>query len=699
MWIERVTIENFLAFRKLDASFDRGLNVVLAPNEGGKSSLFRAVTAVLFVDAASRTAEVRSLARWGSADLFRIELRLFIGERRYRLVRDFRAREQEIRLEGESAPAARGKAVDAFLAELLPLADKNLFLRVCGVRHGELDRAADGEENLGERLEEILGGGGEGAAPARAAELVDRMRKDLVRGADRPAKEENWGAVKRFSEERAAARAALDAAREAARRREGLSRAIAARRAELEAVERDLEALAAMRDRAARYRDLARRGAEAGARADGLRKRVERLRRLSAERGEAAAALERLPEQLRAANAARIADLRAALDREATLERERGKPRAGPSPAPPPWLLLAGLVLLAAGAALGFLRHRALFVAAAAGAALSAWWVHRRLVRAAANARADTGDAIDRLREERAAWFPGSSADEARSALEEAARLGETLRALEARLEEAAGGATGDPAELIEALDREYGASAVDARALGEQRAALEAFAADADRILAIERELEQTAAARKRLAAGIEEAERARAAVAAPDAAAPAERLEAAEENLARAERRVRVLEIAAASLDEARRGVSGSLAEGLPPRVAPYLSRLTGGRYGELHFDPRTLAVTTAPASADGERGTHSLPVPERIDPGAISQGARDQLYLAVRLALVDLLGRGESQPLFLDDPFVHFDPERRGRALDLLREFSASHQIIFFTCDPAYREAGGRVIELDS
>jgi len=522
VWIERLIVENFHAFRALDAAFDRGFNVVLAPNEGGKSGLFRAMTTALFTDVASRSAEVRSLSRWGSPDLFRLELLFFAGDRRHRLVRDFRAKSQEIFIDGEPAPAARGKAVEAFLAAHLPIAEEDLFLRVCGVRHGELARAADGSANIGERLEEIVGGGGAAAGPARAAEVIDRMRKDLARGLGHPAKEENWGAVKRFTEERAAASAAFEEARSAAKRREELSRTIAARRSSLEEVERDLEALAKKRDRAARYRDLASRGMEARAKAGGLRKRIERLRELSGAREKALAAFERLPEPLRGADAARIAELRGALERESALERERETPRAAARPGPAPWLLGAGLLLLAAGVALGSLLHRAFFAASAAGVALVALWVLRRRAAAAPGAIADESDLI-RLRGERAAWFPGSSVEQARAALEEAARF-----------EEAAGGAGSASAGLIETLDEEYGAAAVEARALDEQREALAAFEADADRILAIERELEGKAAVRRRLAAEMEDDERRRAAVPALDAAAIAERLETAEANLA---------------------------------------------------------------------------------------------------------------------------------------------------------------------
>ncbi len=48
-------------------------------------------------------------------------------------------------------------------------------------------------------------------------------------------------------------------------------------------------------------------------------------------------------------------------------------------------------------------------------------------------------------------------------------------------------------------------------------------------------------------------------------------------------------------------------------------------------------------------------------------LSQGARDQLLLAIRLAVADLLSSNTPIPFLLDDPFVHFDAQR----LELVRE----------------------------
>jgi len=156
-------------------------------------------------------------------------------------------------------------------------------------------------------------------------------------------------------------------------------------------------------------------------------------------------------------------------------------------------------------------------------------------------------------------------------------------------------------------------------------------------------------------------------------------------------------VLEAILETLAEARRSVAGLLAERLPPIAASHLSRITGGRYESLFIDPLTLRIETVPARGDAETGGGAGEAPERIEPGSVSQGARDQIHLAVRLALVELMSRAEPQPVFLDDPFVHFDPDRRARALDLVREFALKHQVIIFTCDPRFREAGARLVEL--
>lgn len=69
--------------------------------------------------------------------------------------------------------------------------------------------------------------------------------------------------------------------------------------------------------------------------------------------------------------------------------------------------------------------------------------------------------------------------------------------------------------------------------------------------------------------------------------------------------------------------------------------------------------------------------------VDVTALSEGTRDQLYLALRLAsLLRYADIAEPMPLVLDDVLVHFDDERSAAALGVLAEVARKVQVLFFT-----------------
>jgi uncharacterized protein YhaN len=64
-------------------------------------------------------------------------------------------------------------------------------------------------------------------------------------------------------------------------------------------------------------------------------------------------------------------------------------------------------------------------------------------------------------------------------------------------------------------------------------------------------------------------------------------------------------------------------------------------------------------------------------------MSEGTRDQLYLALRLAALDQqLGRAEPLPLIVDDLFINFDDRRSAAGFEALAEIAQKTQVIFFT-----------------
>ncbi len=697
MRIDRVALDNFLAFKAVSAELAPGLSVVLSPNEGGKSSLFRGIATGLYASAATKSADILALARWGSAARFRIEIDFTLTDGSYRLVRDFGSREQMIARAGESLPLAKGKAVDEFLGERLPIADENLFLRVCGVRHEELALVGDGSPGIGEAIEEILGGGWGSATPARVQRMVEEKKKELIKGRDRPVNEANRGPIKRFRDE--VDRLERDGSRAAAvaLTRERLLASLSGIDAQSSRLDADIELARQRRDRASKHRDLERDEKAAGEKADDLRKRRDRLGELLSMKRSLAAESARFPGALLRGAPALLDELRADFERERLLDRETAQAAARPGAWSPLWRPVLAAALVVAGVVGAALGARVMLACLAAGALLAVWHFARGSGRGERERRAGLGGERERLAAKRIALLGERPLEDSKALLAECSRWRERSADVESRIEEAAGGARADRGDLVDALDREYGAAAVALRAVAEARAALDPFKADGEGLLKLERELVRLEEDRARLAAARAQADRDLASLERVDGIEIVERLAVAREGLRRAERRERVLETILETLVEARRSVAGQLAERLPPLAASHLSRITGGRYETLFIDPLTLRIETVPARGDAEAALGARPAPDRIEPGSVSQGARDQIYLAVRLALVELMSRGEPQPVFLDDPFVHFDPDRRARALELVREFAEKHQVVVFTCDPRFRDGGVRLVEL--
>ena len=71
------------------------------------------------------------------------------------------------------------------------------------------------------------------------------------------------------------------------------------------------------------------------------------------------------------------------------------------------------------------------------------------------------------------------------------------------------------------------------------------------------------------------------------------------------------------------------------------------------------------------------------ERAPVAHLSEGARDQLYLALRLAYIDeYAARAEAPPFIGDDIFTSFDDFRTGDGLEALAEMGDRVQPILFT-----------------
>jgi DNA repair exonuclease SbcCD ATPase subunit len=156
------------------------------------------------------------------------------------------------------------------------------------------------------------------------------------------------------------------------------------------------------------------------------------------------------------------------------------------------------------------------------------------------------------------------------------------------------------------------------------------------------------------------------------PDKLAELERITHA---LERARRFKRAIEIAGETIHKVAQETHRRWAEYLNQRVAGILAGM-GTQVEELRFgEDLDFAV----------RFGNSQPATRARALLQLSTGARDQLYLALRLAISEYLSRGaEPLPLLVDDAFATSDDERARVGMRLMIEhLSRSHQIIFVTC----------------
>ena len=108
---------------------------------------------------------------------------------------------------------------------------------------------------------------------------------------------------------------------------------------------------------------------------------------------------------------------------------------------------------------------------------------------------------------------------------------------------------------------------------------------------------------------------------------------------------------------------------------RASEIFQALTLGSFSRLlvdadsHDSPRLMSIRT-----DGGRP---------VEVSGLSEGTRDQLYLALRLAALDQqASQGSRMPLIADDLFINFDDRRTEAGLQVLGDVSRRMQVILLT-----------------
>ncbi|MDP4090724.1 MAG: AAA family ATPase [Bacillota bacterium] len=125
----------------------------------------------------------------------------------------------------------------------------------------------------------------------------------------------------------------------------------------------------------------------------------------------------------------------------------------------------------------------------------------------------------------------------------------------------------------------------------------------------------------------------------------------------------------IAEEALREAFEEIQQNFAPRLNEEVGKIIGEITGGRYHEVKVSS-DYDISVVKDSRSREIGY-------------LSSGTFDQIYLALRLGLCNIIFENRRVPVILDDAFVQYDEERLTRVMDFLKEYSKERQVLIFTC----------------
>lgn len=99
-----------------------------------------------------------------------------------------------------------------------------------------------------------------------------------------------------------------------------------------------------------------------------------------------------------------------------------------------------------------------------------------------------------------------------------------------------------------------------------------------------------------------------------------------------------------------------------------------------------------------ADGKSKFELASAGFKVDFPKLSDGTRDVIYLAFRLAVLEHLFPAGGGVIVLDDPLNDMDPGRFAQSCELIRKAAERHQIIFLTCrEECAEKLGGNLIKI--
>jgi uncharacterized protein YhaN len=702
-----IRLRRFKRFGDWSATFAPGLNVIRGPNEAGKSTVMEAILEALFgagrPDAASR------LRSWGEQRLGEITLELQVRNARYLLRRDLEAGTVLLQTDDGRDRIEVLRDVQRRLMDWIGLASEGAYRTTAFVTQADIARVSEDRRLLSTHLSRIMSGAGAETVQSAAQWISDQRTR--IQGAS--------GGPRTLTDRIAELRAQQSNSRqreERAQRHRAELRDVTRR---LEEIEREANEKAEL-VRAARWaNDLQRReqiliheetsAKEQLTRAEGLLAKLHALdghvADFSAQQEAQLAELFNARRNYQNVESAHIAAREQAEREERALEdlatKHQSASRVGTVGGT---LAISGAIAVAGGLAVFVLTQFVGGLAlAGVGLAVAAFGLMRRtkVTETGVDYRTQEAKVLELRRRTDVLQRQIAEAQETVGAklralggasLEDVekrfASYMEMLRQREELRASLRSIRSGDPKTALENRVKEIGTELASVRqTLASLPKGVRKVQADGtdqveQQAAQLNAELQDLREKRARLEGVLEES-----LLRGDDGARLEEEIAVLQVRADRQNHMLEILDLTGRLLEEARTVSVYPAREMLERRTGEYMATATDGAYTRVAVDERSLR----PQVWIPQAGTWK-------DPTELSQGTSDQLYLCLRLALLDVLTADRKAPLFLDEPFAHLDDQRRRSMLSLLNVAARDRQVVLFTCWAHYDQIAEKVIVLE-
>jgi uncharacterized protein YhaN len=692
MRIARLQLKNFRKFKNLDLHFDSKFNVVVGPNEQGKSTLVHALIAGLFFDPLKKPkADILAHQAWGSEELYAINLEFEAEGETYALTKDFQNKYLLLR-------DSKGKKWQTFpevtkkMEELSGLSSATLYESSACIYQDKVSELHSSKAELAKVLQELVTSEGQDTNVLTLVRTLNREVQKMKKGHDRDIGDPGiLRSLMNDLEDRKTRFADLSSR----------SSTIVARQSQIAKAKKEFsemysrkQVLENVLSKSSEAKNLQQELASVISEFDKVQKILVEVELLERK-------LEETREKQTKTSASDVATLRADIQKLFELnavlqahEKDLSKKQVSESYTSSERKLdvvfyaLAGISLLVG--VIGFFATHLLLIGFGAAAIFVALGFtegsRKKQVTVDVSGREkEKLDEVGRLNLEMKsilARLKVGSTSEAQKLLEDLEQLDLSFREIKAKLDALQ---SQNPKEKLLTSREDL---AVKKIGLEKMARDLNIEEKDLMKIAEMEQEFERVSGDLQKTQEDIRAHEAVIESLGFDESEFEElkQEIKDLESEQNKIQSRIFIYEKIRDTLQVAQNQTMSSVKDVLQKTISEYLPQITDGRYEQVRVS-ETLEVEVF----SKERGDFVNPRE------SLSQGTIDQIYLVARFALAKAQSEGKFPPLILDDPFVTFDVTRKTNTAKLIQKLTEDFQVFLFTYSDEYNQHADKVIGL--